>query len=59
MSAVEVKKEETPVTTVVDEEISDVKIKSETILNAEEEIGLKKSDSKGKKSKSQVIGDIG
>lgn len=55
MSAVEVKKEETPVTTVAEEEISDVEVKSGTILNAEEEIGLKKSDLEDKKKKSQVI----
>jgi len=51
--------EETVVTTVVENEISDAEIESGTIINAEEEIGLKKSDLKGKKEKSQVIWDVG
>lgn len=51
--------EEKPVTTVVENEISDAEISSGTIIHAEEEIGLKKSDLKKKKKESQVIWDIG
>ncbi len=51
--------EETPVNTVVENEISDAEDLSGTIVHAEEEIGLKKSDLKGKKEKSKVIWEIG
>ena len=51
--------EENTVSTVVENEISDVKNESGTILNAEQEIGLKKSDLTGKKEKSKVIWSIG
>ena len=47
--------EENTVSTVVENEISDVENESGTILNAEQEIGLKKSDLAGKKEKSKVI----
>lgn len=51
--------EENTVSTVVENEISDVEIPSGTIIHAEQEIGLKKSDLKDKRNKSQVIWDIG
>ena len=51
--------EETTVSTVVENEISDAEDLGGTIINAEQEIGLKKSDLNAKKKKSQVIWDIG
>lgn len=51
--------EETTVSTVVENEISDAEDLGGTIINAEQEIGLKKSDLNVKKKKSQVIWDIG
>lgn len=51
--------EENTVTTVMENEISDVENESGTILNAEQEIGLKKYDLTGKKEKSKVIWSIG
>lgn len=53
------KMEENTVSTVVENEISDVENESGTILNAEQEIGLKKSDLTGKKEKSKVIWSVG
>lgn len=50
--------EETSVSTVVENEISDAEDLGGTIINAEQEIGLKKSDLKDKKDKSQVIWTI-
>ena len=51
--------EETSVSTVVENEISDVEDLSGTIINAEQEIGLKKSTKWTKYKKSKVIWDIG
>lgn len=51
--------EETAVSTVVENEISDAEDLSGTIINAEQEIGLKKSDLEDKKNGSQVIWTIG
>lgn len=51
--------EETTVSTVVENEISDAENESGIIVNAEKEIGLKKSDLKAKKGGSKVIWTIG
>lgn len=51
--------EETPVSTVVENEISDDEDLGGTIINAEQEIGLKKSTKWTKYKKSKVIWDIG
>lgn len=51
--------EENAVTTVEENEISDAKVESGTIIQAEQEIGLKKPELRKKKKKSQVIWDIG
>ena len=50
--------EETTVSTVVENEISDAENESGIIVNAEREIGLKKSDLKAKKEESKVIWTI-
>lgn len=44
---------------VEENEISDAEIESGTIVHWEKEIGLKKSDLRKKKEKSQIIWDIG
>jgi len=51
--------EENAVSFVEENEISDVEIESGTTVHSEQEIGLKKSDLRGKKKESQVIWDIG
>ena len=51
--------EEKAVSTVVENEISDAEDLSGTIINAEQEIGLKKSTIDKKKKESQVIWEIG
>jgi len=51
--------EENTVSTVVENEISDVEIESGTIVQSEEEIFLKKSKNWTKFKKSKVIWDIG
>lgn len=51
--------EEKPVSTVVENEISDVEDLSGTIIHTEQEIGLKKSTKWTKFKKSKVIWDIG
>ena len=51
--------EETTVSTVVENEISDAEDLGGTIINAEQEIGLKKSTKWTKYKKSKVIWDIG
>lgn len=51
--------EETSVSTVAENEISDAEDLSGTIINAEQEIGLKKSTKWTKYKKSKVIWDIG
>ncbi len=51
--------EERAVSTVVENEISDAEDLSGTIINAEQEIGLKKSTVDKKKKESQVIWEIG
>lgn len=51
--------EETSVSTVVENEISDAEDLGGTIINAEREIGLKKSTKGTKYKKSKVIWDIG
>lgn len=50
--------EETPVATVVEEEISDAEIPAGTIVQDEEEIFLKKSKNWTKFKVSQVAGDV-
>lgn len=50
---------ENTVSTVVENEISDAEDLSGTIINAEQEIGLKKSTKGTKYKKSKVIWDIG
>jgi hypothetical protein len=47
--------EETAVSTVMENEISDAENESGIIVNAEREIGLKKSDLEAKKEGSKVI----
>lgn len=51
--------EETTVSTVVENEISDAEDLGGTIIHAEQEIGLKKSTKGTKYKKSKVIWDIG
>ncbi len=51
--------EENAVSTVVENEISDAEDLSGTIINAEQEIGLKKTTKWTKYKKSKVIWDIG
>ena len=51
--------EENTVSTVVENEISDAEDLGGTIINAEQEIGLKKSTKGTKYKKSKVIWDIG
>ena len=51
--------EENPVSTVVENEISDVENMSGTILSTEQEIGLKNTKKWTKYKKSKVIWDIG
>lgn len=50
--------EENTVSTVVENEISDAEDLDGTIINAEQEIGLKKSTVDKKKKESQVIWDV-
>ena len=55
----EAKMEENPVSFVEENEISDTEISSGTTINAEQEIGLKKTTKWTKYKKSKVIWDIG
>ena len=55
----EAKMEETPVSFVEENEISDTEIASGTIIHWEQEIGLKKTTKWTKYKKSKVIWDIG